>query len=393
MFFPYGTDAPVYYFPWATIGIIVLNVVMFAITGGEPLATDGWELALGEGLHPLQWVSNNFLHADLVHLLGNMVFLWSFGLVVEGKLGWRRFLPLYLGIGVVYSLLVQTAMLGSQAAPPFTVGLAEPPQVHRGALGASGVVFGLMAIALVWAPSNHFNCVLWISRVVFLNVSVLTFAFIYIVIEFGFALFHNFAFNTESLHLTGAAVGAVVGVVMLRRGMVDCEGWDIFEVIRGRAGDVPLEETPAPPPPDPAQEAARRDESLAAIRGFLAAGNAMAALKLSQKLSEQDSEWHLPEAELVAAIKLLHGEKNWAASIEPMAEFVRRFPEKSASVRLKLAQLLLIEPARPFRALAVLEKIPAGSLPAAQEELQRRLVAQAQRLAEDADLELAEDEW
>ena len=49
---------------------------------------------------PWQWITSNFMHAGFMHLLGNMFCLWGFGLVVEGKIGWWRFLLVYLGIGI-----------------------------------------------------------------------------------------------------------------------------------------------------------------------------------------------------------------------------------------------------------------------------------------------------
>src|SRR5262245_50368908 len=128
MFIPYGTDAPIYHWPFATVGLIVVNVVLFfavpvfqpppstTITIEEPegdldpdMALDGdshhdeatkkilsalspsWysrqglSLWLGQGLHPSQWLTHNFLHAGLIHLIGNMIFLWAYGIVVEGK--------------------------------------------------------------------------------------------------------------------------------------------------------------------------------------------------------------------------------------------------------------------------------------------------------------------
>ena len=35
------------------------------------------------------------MHGGLMHLLGNMLFLWAFGLVVEGEIGSLRFVALY----------------------------------------------------------------------------------------------------------------------------------------------------------------------------------------------------------------------------------------------------------------------------------------------------------
>src|SRR5262245_31066595 len=101
MFIPYGTDAPIYYYPFATIGMIVLNVFVYLtmlsalsnVPDGEPPL---WLLQIvlqyGHGLRPWQWITSNFVHDGFFHLLGNMVSLWTFGLVVEGKVGWLRFL-------------------------------------------------------------------------------------------------------------------------------------------------------------------------------------------------------------------------------------------------------------------------------------------------------------
>src|SRR6202522_2542224 len=138
MIFPWGTDAPIYHRPIITIGIIVVNVLVFL---GFPSADHmDWSLVLGDGLHPLQWVTNNFMHLGFFHLAGNMLFLWTFGLVVEGKLGWWAFVLVYLGLGISESAGMQLVV--HSKAP-----------VHM--LGSSGVIFGLLAICLVWAPMNE----------------------------------------------------------------------------------------------------------------------------------------------------------------------------------------------------------------------------------------------
>ena len=111
MIIPYSTDAPIYHFPWMTIALIVVNCLTFAITGmGHN--NEGWLLQYGNGLHPLEWVAYNFLHFGLGHLIGNMFFLWAFGIVVEGKLGWWKFLGVYLSIGILGGFLIQVTMLG-----------------------------------------------------------------------------------------------------------------------------------------------------------------------------------------------------------------------------------------------------------------------------------------
>ena len=139
---PIGTDAPIYHFPKVTIGLIVANCVCFALTGfGDFALTEPWLLEFGT-LNPVQWLSSMFAHAHFPHLISNMIFLWSFGLLVEGKLGAKNMFAVYMGIGLSQAAFIQLIML---------------PWKSSGALGASSAIYGLMAISLVWAPKNDLN--------------------------------------------------------------------------------------------------------------------------------------------------------------------------------------------------------------------------------------------
>lgn len=76
-----------------------------------------------------------FLHADIGHLLGNMVFLMLLGLMTEGALGRRTFLLVYLLAGLGGNALAGLLHAGSSG----------------GALGASGAIAGLMGVlAVIW---------------------------------------------------------------------------------------------------------------------------------------------------------------------------------------------------------------------------------------------------
>src|SRR5262245_50823743 len=140
MFIPIGTDAPIYYRPFATISLIAANVLLHI--AGYQGDMEGWQLELGNGLHPVQWWTSAFYHYGIVHLIGNMIFLWTFGLIVEGKLGWRRFLALYLALAGTEGAITQTIMLG-----------ADTSTLAAG--GCSGLNYALMAISLIWAPRNE----------------------------------------------------------------------------------------------------------------------------------------------------------------------------------------------------------------------------------------------
>ena len=234
LFFPVRTDAPVYHYPIATIALIVVNCVTFLLTGGfgsgERLQ-EMWELyalPIGELYSPLHWVTCHFLHADFLHLLGNMIFLWSFGLVIEGKVGSLQFLGISAVIGLLGAILIQTILL---ILP--TPGLLA---------GYSVIASGLMPIAIWWAPKNELGLAyfFWFGFVVragIYDISILVFASLMIVFDvaqmflIGSLLGTGFVV-TPLAHTAGILFGVGIGWWYLKKGWVDCEGWDLLSVMR-----------------------------------------------------------------------------------------------------------------------------------------------------------------
>ena len=80
-----------------------------------------------------------FLHGSLLHLLGNMLYLWIVGDNVEEVLGGVRYFLVYLACGLMGSL-AQIA-----AAPNSTIPT----------LGASGAIAGIMGAYVIWFPHNQ----------------------------------------------------------------------------------------------------------------------------------------------------------------------------------------------------------------------------------------------
>src|SRR3954447_17760423 len=77
--------------------------------GLTPAALFGYATVPG-GLTPvLTLISYQFLHADIMHILGNMVFLWVFGDDVEEAMGRWRFLAFYLLCGIIGGLAFATS--------------------------------------------------------------------------------------------------------------------------------------------------------------------------------------------------------------------------------------------------------------------------------------------
>ena len=95
---PFATDAPMFHMPFATVVVIVLNLLAFGAATADPSIYEWAVLWLGDGINPVQWLTSIYMHMDLMHLVGNMMFLWAFGMVVEGKVGWVPFVIIYHAI-------------------------------------------------------------------------------------------------------------------------------------------------------------------------------------------------------------------------------------------------------------------------------------------------------
>lgn len=371
---PISTDAPIYHGPWATIAMIVANVIIaiaFGTAGIEHRAE--WGLYYGTGLHPVQWLTSNFIHADIGHLVGNMIFLMAFGLVVEGKVGWLRFLAIYVGIGMAHAALQQMFMA---------------PDMPSVSFGASSPIFGLLAICMIWAPRNEMTCLYWFCyRYGEREFSLQTLASIYLGLAIVDAWWKGESVSTPMLHLSGAFVGLIVGAAMVKLHWVDCENWDLFAVMAGREG----EEAPRKKPKKKAiRKEPKADPTLAlkAVEHFLEEGNPTAAAKAYEELQAKQGQAELSETLLGKLIKALNDEQKWEASAPRMVEFVKRFPEKADRMRLKLAQVYVDQLNRPYRAQAVLREVEPDSLSEPLQKAKRALEKKVAQAIEEAPLEL-----
>jgi membrane associated rhomboid family serine protease len=173
---PLKDDNPTRRLPVLTVALIVLNVLVFAYQSTRPVpdlpqgaltpqqvsafddSREGLICAFGlipdrvlDGQAPANdvcvarnldesrftgIVTHQFVHAGLLHLLGNMLFLWVFGNNVEDRLGRIRFLPFYLLCGVI-------AGLGQALTDP----TSTAPLI-----GASGAISGILGAYLVLFP-------------------------------------------------------------------------------------------------------------------------------------------------------------------------------------------------------------------------------------------------
>jgi membrane associated rhomboid family serine protease len=94
-------------------------------------------------------VVSMFLHGGLLHLGGNMLFLWIFGNNIEDRLGRVRYLLFYLAAGVV-ATASQVALDPSSVLPM---------------IGASGAIAGVMGAYLLLYPNARILSLLFVFPV------------------------------------------------------------------------------------------------------------------------------------------------------------------------------------------------------------------------------------
>jgi membrane associated rhomboid family serine protease len=210
-----------------TLALIAINIGVFLFLqqlGGDEQFTLGWsaiplEITTGQDLvdprrvtidgqpflvpqapgpDPIQLtlLSSMFMHADLLHLGGNMVFLWVFGDNVEHRAGPILFLVAYLAAGLVGSL----AQIWSSTESPIPT------------LGASGAISGVLGAYIVLFPGNRVTVFMFrfLTQVP---------ALVAIGIWIAFQLFANFTAPVGGggvaylAHIGGFAAGVVAGLL------------------------------------------------------------------------------------------------------------------------------------------------------------------------------------
>ena len=392
MIIPWGTDAPIYHRPIATIGVMVACVLAFA---ADPYHdhTEPFLLALGDGVHPLQWVTNIFLHGDVMHLLGNLLFLWAFGIIVEGKLGALGFLAVYLAMGVFQSATIQM--------------FADPGET-RFMLGASGAIYGLMALCMIWAPRNDLYCLVILSGFMRLlvfqpEIPILWFAAFYIAWEFMIAGFLSLSVSSSLAHATGALGGLILGLLLLKLDLVDCEGWDLLSRMKhGRTGTMNkpskrmshrslVEKVQKKVTKARKAKAAAEAPDVAALqtlRAHLDAGETEAAMGCYRAMRRRLPGWRPPDPERLDLVKALVAAQAWEDAAGVMQAYLNESRLPSPKIRLKLAEVLIRRLERPVAGLRILGQLPESDLPVPLADGRRKLVALAEHLRDEGVLEL-----
>jgi membrane associated rhomboid family serine protease len=226
MFFPYRDDNPLRHGPpLVTLAIIAINTAVYLLLQFPLGPNEGQAYLLSFGFIPAVFfgqfelvselarvpstatlVTNMFLHGGLVHLVGNMWFLWLYGDNVEEAMGRLRYLFFYLICGCA----------GTLAHAAFD------PAGQVPLVGASGAISGVIAGYLLIWPRANIRVFYWFFILIgTINVPAFVVLGIWIV-EQLFAL--PTAMQAQGgiaivAHLGGFAAGLVLTPFLKRRGV------------------------------------------------------------------------------------------------------------------------------------------------------------------------------
>ncbi|MGB7182968.1 MAG: rhomboid family intramembrane serine protease [Burkholderiaceae bacterium] len=214
--FPIRDHNPSGRVPYVNYTLIAINVLVFIYywvlmpqTGSDPFGNTAMvpaEVTNGVDLHGL--ITSMFQHAGVMHILGNMLFLWIFGDNMEDVFGHVRYLMFYLVTGLAAAAAHIVADPGSSIP----------------VVGASGAVAGVMGGYLLLFPKAKVDVML-ILVVIFKRLTIP--AFIVLIIWFGLQIFGGAASPSSEggvaywAHAGGFIAGVVLSVpVWLRLGGV-----------------------------------------------------------------------------------------------------------------------------------------------------------------------------
>lgn len=239
---------------YVTFALIAINVIVYLVTtiGGEEFTQ---ATVLGWGYIPavvhdladlspdlvvipedLSYLTYSFLHGDIFHLGGNMLFLWVFGDNVEDALGHFRFLVFYLLCAVAGAFLHGLILPGS-----------EMPLI-----GASGAIAGIVTAYLILYPRVK----IWVLAFARIPLRIPAWIPLILWVAFQFAMIAIGGDDEVSwaAHVGGIIAGAILVLVLRRRDVpLFADAEDVSPPHdKAEAAVMPEPATPEPPAAQPA---------------------------------------------------------------------------------------------------------------------------------------------
>ncbi|RZA29082.1 MAG: rhomboid family intramembrane serine protease [Lysobacteraceae bacterium] len=221
MFLPLHDQNPIRHvrFPYVTYGLIAINVLVFLFQLTQQPQSAFNELAITFAAIPdsawhgpvldripglpdqITLVTYAFFHADWLHLLSNMLFLWVFGDNIEDAMGHFKFLVFYLACAIL-AAFTYFAFAGSQGG---------------WLIGASGAVAGVMGAYIVLYPHARVYVLFRIVIPIPLPVPALWMLGVWVATQVFYLVIGDASPVAWWAHLGGVVAGALLCVPLRRR--------------------------------------------------------------------------------------------------------------------------------------------------------------------------------
>jgi len=317
--------------------LIVANVLVFLLPAMVPALRRG-----GGGHYELNprhlvlynYITYTFLHANWMHIAGNMLFLYIFGNNVNDRMGQLGYLAFYMAGGIFAGIAY--VMSGS----------TEP------VIGASGAIAAVTGAYLVLFPRSNIT-ILYI----FLFIGQIEIPSLWFI---GFYFFNDVFLNFSGdngvahvAHIGGTLFGFTVCIVLLLVGLLPRNPFDVLALIQrwnrrrqyrdmvaggynpfGYRGDYS-----ARPPPLPADATPPHILDLRSrINGAVAKFDMATAAQLYTQLMAVDPKQVLSKDALLNIANQLATQQQFQSAVEAYEVFLRTYPtyEKIAQVELML---------------------------------------------------------
>ena len=145
-----------------------------------------------------------FLHADIFHIGGNMLFLYIFGDNVEDAFGHFRFLLFYLTCGLAADFV-------------HILSLTTPSELALPALGASGAISGVMGAYILMYPRARIRTLVLAYFIAVVSLPAVFFLGFWFLLQLLYAWLNIGGGVAYWAHIGGFVAGIVLALIVRRR--------------------------------------------------------------------------------------------------------------------------------------------------------------------------------
>lgn len=180
--------------PYGNISVIVLDL------GFRPIYLS---LEYSPQLYTL--FTSMFVHSGFLHIFGNMLIFFFIGMAFEQRVGWKKFLIIYLLTGVCGTLTHSLLNLGSSTI----------------LVGASGAIFGIMGAFAFSYPRDEVVMpiplgIIMILRRIKVIYAVLVFAALETIIVWWESLAGTQSSTAHYAHIGGLVSGVIIAALLIK---------------------------------------------------------------------------------------------------------------------------------------------------------------------------------